>query len=103
MLDRRSSIYLSLFLFFSSLAISSTCATAADDASVARAVGKIKVKTLNEISGVAASRQNPDVLWVHNDHKGGDSRVVFAVHTSSSPCTKRFHRSTFSDAPDSGA
>ena len=40
------------------------------------------MKALREISGVAASRQNPDILWVHNDGKGGDSRLVFAVSTS---------------------
>ena len=39
MRDRRSSICLSLVLFFSSLAIGSTCATAADDASVVRDSG----------------------------------------------------------------
>jgi hypothetical protein len=44
-----------------------------------REVGRIKPEQLVEISGVAASRRNPDVLWVHND---GGSGQLFAVSTS---------------------
>lgn len=32
--------------------------------------GRVKDPQLNEISGVAASWRNPDVLWVHEDHAG---------------------------------
>jgi hypothetical protein len=48
-------------------------------ADVSHELGKIKPTQLAEISGLAASRLNPDVLWVHND---GDSRQLFAVSTS---------------------
>ncbi len=35
---------------------------------------------LNEISGIAASRKNSDVVWAHND--SGDSARIFAMTTS---------------------
>ena len=38
------------------------------------AIGTVKPDSLDELSGVAVSRRNPGVLWVHND-KGGDPRV----------------------------
>lgn len=50
---------------------------AADD--ISHEVGKIKAKSLREISGVAASRNNPDILWMHND---GESKHVYAANTS---------------------
>lgn len=45
-----------------------------------RQVGSLKSSVLNEASGLAASRKNPDVLWVHND--AGDTARVFAMSTS---------------------
>jgi hypothetical protein len=42
-------------------------------------VGVVADNALIEISGVAASRQSPGVLWVHND--SGDSARVFAINT----------------------
>ncbi len=42
------------------------CATWGTDTQV----GVVKDDRLNEISGVAASWRNPDVLWVHEDHAG---------------------------------
>lgn len=47
-------------------------------ADVSHELGKIKVDELKEISGLAASRLNPDVLWLNND---GDSGQLFAVST----------------------
>ncbi|MHC4214229.1 MAG: lamin tail domain-containing protein [Planctomycetota bacterium] len=41
-------------------------------------VGTLAHNSLDEVSGIAASRQNSDVLWVHND-KGGSARV-FAMN-----------------------
>ncbi len=41
-------------------------------------VGTVAHNSLDEVSGIAASRQNSDVLWVHND-KGGSARV-FAMN-----------------------
>jgi hypothetical protein len=47
-----------------------------EGAEAERAVGRIQTDRLNETSGLAVSRQNPNVLWLHND--GGNKRV-FAV------------------------
>jgi hypothetical protein len=40
-------------------------------------IGTVESGLLNEISGVAASRENTDVLWTHND--SGDSARIFAL------------------------
>lgn len=40
-------------------------------------VGAVQSTAINEASGMAASRKNPGVLWVHND--SGDSARVFAM------------------------
>lgn len=45
-------------------------------ADLAHETGRIRTNRLRETSGLAASRQNPDVLWLHND---GDGKEVFAV------------------------
>lgn len=45
----------------------------------ARELGTVKVPGLNEISGIAASHQNPHVYWLHNDGKDGK---VFAVRAT---------------------
>jgi hypothetical protein len=39
-----------------------------------RQTGKIEDKSVSEASGLVASRQNPGVLWTHND-SGGDARL----------------------------
>lgn len=57
------------------IGIDSTKVSAAES----RELGKIKSKQLNEASGIAASRQNPYIFWLHND---GDSRKVFAVRAT---------------------
>lgn len=44
-----------------------------------RELGRIKVKQLDEASGITASRQNAFVYWLHND---GDSGKVFAVRAT---------------------
>jgi hypothetical protein len=49
----------------------------ADDSG--RELGTVDVKELSEISGLAASRQNPDVFWLHDD---GDIKSVYAVRGS---------------------
>jgi hypothetical protein len=54
---------------------STTCTAFAD----AIELGNVESTALNEISGVAASRANADVLWVHND--SGDSARIFALRT----------------------
>jgi len=42
-------------------------------------VGTVQHNSINEASGIVASRRNRDVLWVHND--SGDSARVFAMKT----------------------
>ncbi len=76
--DHRRSVYWPIFVLLSSLVIGSPCAIAEDDAKV-HYTGHIKLTNLTEISGVAVSRQNPDILWMHND---GKSRQVFAFNPS---------------------
>jgi len=41
--------------------------------------GTVQSSLVNEASGIAASRKNPNVLWVHND--SGDSARAFAMNT----------------------
>ncbi|HEX6961148.1 MAG TPA: hypothetical protein VF175_04730 [Lacipirellula sp.] len=48
-------------------------------ADAARQLGRVKVKPLNEISGIAVSRLNPEIVWMHND---GESKQIYAVRTS---------------------
>lgn len=40
-------------------------------------VGTISFPQAKELSGIAASRRNPDVLWTHND--SGDTERIFAI------------------------
>jgi hypothetical protein len=42
-------------------------------------VGTVQHDSINEASGIVASRHNLNVLWVHND--SGDSARVFAMNT----------------------
>lgn len=42
-------------------------------------MGSVRHKELTEISGIAVSRQNRDVIWAHND--SGDSARIFAMRT----------------------
>jgi hypothetical protein len=61
-------------------AVVSVCATAESLAKdVSHELGRIKTPELAETSGLAASRLNPDVLWLNND--GGSGRLV-AVSTT---------------------
>jgi len=41
-------------------------------------VGRVDEKRLDEVSGCAASRLTPDVLWIHND---GDAEAIHAIRT----------------------
>lgn len=61
------------------LALISLAAEAAPNPSFAPAanVGTVESELIKEASGIAASRRNPGVLWVHND--SGDSARVFAI------------------------
>jgi hypothetical protein len=58
-----------------------SCSRAAPEKPVAfapaRPMGIVRSDALSEISGLVASRQNPGVLWVHND--SGEAARVFAL------------------------
>src|SRR4051812_38159940 len=41
-------------------------------------LGMVTINSLDEASGVAASRRNPGILWVHNDGPGGEIYAVAA-------------------------
>src|SRR5688500_7126733 len=42
-----------------------------------QALGRVQAPNLTEISGVAMSKKNPGVLWVHND--SGHAAELFAL------------------------
>lgn len=42
-------------------------------------LGKVRFASLNELSGLAASKLNPDILWAHND--SGDVGNLYAIKT----------------------
>lgn len=46
--------------------------------------GIVDAKGIDEASGIAASRSNPGILWVHND--SGDKNRIFALTTSGRLC-----------------
>jgi hypothetical protein len=72
---QQSTIGLLLPLVVCSLAATLLCSIA-KGVDISHELGKIKPTQLEEISGLAASRQNANVLWLHND---GDSGQMFAV------------------------
>jgi len=47
-----------------------------------RQVGKVKTDLIKEASGIAASRKNPGVLWIHND--SGNSARLYALNHAGS-------------------
>jgi hypothetical protein len=61
------------------LALCAERASSADGAPAVRQLGRVGSNRLKEVSGLAASRQNPGILWMHND---GDAQQLYAVHTS---------------------
>lgn len=42
--------------------------------------GEVADAELDELSGIAVSRRNPDVLWVHEDHLGANA--IYALDTT---------------------
>jgi len=59
--------------------LTSSCASGATSRAFGpgRQVGIVQSELIREASGIVASRQNPGVLWVHND--SGDSARIFAI------------------------
>ena len=62
------------------LLLTSSCALAAKSGEFGpgRNTGVIRSELVREASGIVASRQNPGVLWVHND--SGDAPQLFAIN-----------------------
>jgi hypothetical protein len=62
------------------LLLASSCARGAQSSEFGpgRRAGVVQSDLIREASGIAASRQNPGVLWVHND--SGDSARVFVIN-----------------------
>jgi hypothetical protein len=62
------------------VSLASSCARGAqsDEFGPGRLAGVVQNDQIREASGIVASRQNPGVLWVHND--SGDSARVFAIN-----------------------
>ena len=61
-------------------AMDSGQATACPDFSDGSSVGTVGASVLTEVSGLVASRNNPGVLWAHND--AGDAARLYAISTS---------------------
>jgi len=61
--------------------VGSSCGSAArsDEYLAGQRMGVVQSDLLREVSGIAASRRNPGVLWVHND--SGDAPKVYAIDT----------------------
>jgi hypothetical protein len=51
-------------------------AEGANDSSQAKVIARLEDASIDESSGLVASRRNPDVFWTHND--SGDAPLVFA-------------------------
>ncbi|MCL5280524.1 MAG: hypothetical protein M1376_11520 [Planctomycetes bacterium] len=62
------------------MSLSSSCASFAKSEAFqsGRPMGKIENDALRELSGIAASRRNPGVLYVHND--SGDAPQIYAIN-----------------------
>ncbi len=67
-------------LLWMGLLLTSSCALAARSGKFGpgRKVGVVRSEVVREASGIVASRQNPGVLWVHND--SGDAARLFAIN-----------------------
>ena len=78
----KSRMYLSgsliLFLFFAAVAASCSLVSSVPISATVSHTGKITDKNLNEVSGIAVSRINKDILWVLND--SGNSASVYALN-----------------------
>jgi hypothetical protein len=71
--------FLGIVVLLTSLAGVASLFGQARDGRTAREVGRITAARIDEVSGLAVSRQNPDTLWVHND---GSLKQVFVVATN---------------------
>jgi hypothetical protein len=72
------------------MSLSFSCASFArsDAFAAGRTMGVVRSDSLSELSGLAASRRNPGVLWVHND--SGEAPRIYAINEKAellSACT----------------
>jgi hypothetical protein len=77
--DRRARLRVSLAGLGLAGFLCSHGAATTQGATAERELGRVKIKPLRETSGIAVSRQNPDVVWLHND---GEASHLFAVSTT---------------------
>jgi hypothetical protein len=54
-------------------------------AEVGHELGRVKIKPLRETSGIAASRQNGGIVWLHND---GEATHIYAVSMTGRPAAQ---------------
>ena len=65
-------------LSLASLSFSCASFARSDAFASGRPMGVVQSDSLSELSGIAASRRNPGVLWVHND--SGDAPQIYAIN-----------------------
>ncbi|MCX5644979.1 MAG: hypothetical protein NTZ17_09885 [Phycisphaerae bacterium] len=65
-------------LSLASLSFSCASFARSDAFASGRAMGVVQSDSLSELSGIAASRRNPGVLWVHND--SGEAPRIYAIN-----------------------
>jgi hypothetical protein len=70
--------FLAGLLSLGSLSFSCAAFAKADTFQSGRVVGTVQDISLDELSGIAASRRNPGVLYVHND--SGDAARIYALN-----------------------
>lgn len=75
---RRSHVWVVVVLTLASQSFSCAAWAKSDAFQSGRSLGVVQSNSLNELSGIAASRRNPGVLYVHND--SGDAPRVFALN-----------------------
>ena len=75
----RSCLIFIVTTFFTAVSYSADSRAPAIKFLPGRQIGKVQTDLIKEASGMAASRKNPGVLWVHND--SGDSARIYAIST----------------------
>ena len=77
---RRRGLHVLTAALLSLASLSFSCASFArsDAFASGRSLGVVQSDSLSELSGIAASRRNPGVLWVHND--SGEAPRIYAIN-----------------------
>jgi hypothetical protein len=79
-MTHRSCCYVAAILFCTLLNLSCASLVWSEEFAEGKQVGIVETDLVREASGIVASRQNPGVLWVHND--SGDAARVYALDTT---------------------